>query len=345
MKTRNVEIGPSAQDAGIPQPRDKTGKFTIKHYIVLPYQKSRTPRIRCKYCPFDINHNITRMEHHLTGLKTAPPKASTTLIKKGEKNQQTCQFVPIVVREELTRLMSVQEHKSGVEGDHEHYKACKVEPEEGYLRPRKPPLLPPASLAIQILPKTTWSSTELFATDLHHALLHHLCWMDRKVPVPCLLLILEPERRMPSRNDIRYVLLGPKKLSNDLLNNEFEEVKKDTEKLMFPPQGFSKLTLTCNGWTNIQGRPLMNVMVVNKYGEMFHSSVDCRGIYKDAKWEADELMKMIEELEPENVLQFVANNAAVNRKAGDLIREKYPHIVSGGCVAHGLNLLAHDLGE
>ncbi|KAL3678369.1 hypothetical protein R1sor_021325 [Riccia sorocarpa] len=141
------------------------------------------------------------------------------------------------------------------------------------------------------------------------------------------------------------MLFFVRKLSNDLLEDEFKEVKDRTEKLMFPPLGFSKVTITCDGWTNIQGRPIVNFLIVNKYGEMYHSSVDCSGIYKDALWESGELIKVIEELRPENVLQFVAENAAVNRKAGELIREKYPHIVFGGCVAHGLNLLSHDLGQ
>ncbi|KAL3696222.1 hypothetical protein R1sor_010298 [Riccia sorocarpa] len=50
----------------------------------------------------------------------------------------------------------------------------------------------------------------------------------------------------------RYVFPGSKKLSNDLLNGEYEELKKDTDKLMFLPQGYSKLTFICNGWNNIQ---------------------------------------------------------------------------------------------
>ncbi|KAL3680182.1 hypothetical protein R1sor_023138 [Riccia sorocarpa] len=256
MKTENVEAGPSGPDAGLPQSRDEAGKFTIKHYVVLPDQKPGNPRIRCRYCTFEITHNITRMKHHLTGLKAAPPKASTTLNKKGEKNQQTCQFVPVVVREELTRLMSVQERKSGVEG--EHYKACKVEPDEGEIR---------SSQAASPSPGSKSGS-----------------WPRQHGVQPS--FARPPERRMPSKSDIRYyhdmkqqrdadkkwaravyelglpfnifthkvfkeaydfskhlrgyVLPGPKKLSNDLLEDEFKEVKDRTEKLMFPPLGFSK---------------------------------------------------------------------------------------------------------
>ncbi|KAL3682936.1 hypothetical protein R1sor_000958 [Riccia sorocarpa] len=200
MKTENVEAGPSGPDAGLPQPRDEARKFTIKHYVVLPDQKPGNPRIRCRYCPFEINHNITRMKHHLTGLKAAPPKASTALNKKGEKNQQTCQFVPVVVREELTRLMSVQERKSGVEG--EHYKACKVEPDEGDLR---------SSQAASPSPGFS-SNPDLGQGSMEY----NRALRDRsasRIPTSSLLggpesafglSSLEPERRMPSKNDIRY---------------------------------------------------------------------------------------------------------------------------------------------
>ncbi|KAL3696260.1 hypothetical protein R1sor_010336 [Riccia sorocarpa] len=282
MKTENVEAGPSALDAGIPQPHDEAGKFTIRHYVVLPNQKPGNPRIRCRYCTFEITHNITRMKHHLIGLKAAPPKASTALNKRGEKNQHTCQFVPVVVREELTRLMSVQECKSGVEG--EHYKACKVEPDEGDLR---------SSQAAS--PSPGFSSNPDLAQG---SMEYNRALRDRsasRTPASSLLVgpesacglsFLEPERKMPSKNDIRYyhnmkqqheadkkwaravyelglpfnifthkvfkevyefskhlpgyALPGLKKLSNDLLEDEFKEVKDRTEKLMFPPQGFSK---------------------------------------------------------------------------------------------------------
>ncbi|KAL3679094.1 hypothetical protein R1sor_022050 [Riccia sorocarpa] len=380
MKTENVEAGPSGPDSGLPQPRDEAGKFTIKHYVVLPDQKPGNPRIRCRYCPFKITHNITRMKHHLIGLKAAPPKASTTLNKKGEKNQQTCCARRIDTSHERSRTQVRCRRRT--------LKACKVEPDEGEIRSSQ---VASPSPGFSSNPDLAQASTE-----------YNRALRDRfasRTPTSSLLggpesayglSSLQPERRMPLKSDIRYyhdmkqqreadkkwaravyelglpfnifmhkstrklmsskhlpgyVLPGPKKLSNDLLEDEFKEVKDRTEKLMFPPLGFSKVTLTGDGWTNIQERQIVNFLIVNKYGEMYHSSVDCSGVYKDAEWESGELIKVIEELGPENVLQFVADNAPVNRKAGELIREKYPHIVFGGCVAHGLNLLSHDLGQ
>ncbi|KAL3687058.1 hypothetical protein R1sor_013367 [Riccia sorocarpa] len=179
--------------------------------------------------------------------------------------------------------MSVQERKSGVEG--EHYKACKVEPDEGDLR---------SSQAVS--PSPGFSSNPDLAQG---SMEYNRALRDRstsRTPTSsllggpenaCGLSSLEPERRMPSKNDIRYyhnmkqqheadqklaravyelglpfnifthkvfkeayefskhipgyVLPEPKKLSNDLLEDEFKEVKDRTEKLMFPPLGFSKI--------------------------------------------------------------------------------------------------------
>ncbi|KAL3695291.1 hypothetical protein R1sor_009367 [Riccia sorocarpa] len=40
-----------------------------------------------------------------------------------------------------------------------------------------------------------------------------------------------------------------------------------------------------------------------------------------------------------------ADNASANILAGKLVRERYPHIIFGGCVAHGLDLLMEDIGK
>ncbi|KAL3679606.1 hypothetical protein R1sor_022562 [Riccia sorocarpa] len=178
--------------------------------------------------------------------------------------------------------MSVQERKSGVEC--EHYKFCKVEPDEG----------DHSSQAAS--PSPGFSSNPDLAQG---SMEYNRALRDRsasRTPTSsllggpesaCGLSSLEPERRMPSKTDIRYyhnmeqqreadkkwakvvyelglsfnifthkvfkeaydfskhllgyVLPRPKKLSNDLLDDEFKEVKDRTEKLMFPPLGFSKV--------------------------------------------------------------------------------------------------------
>ncbi|KAL3678370.1 hypothetical protein R1sor_021326 [Riccia sorocarpa] len=165
MKTENVEAGPSGPDTGLPQPRDEAGKFTIKLYVVLPDQKPGNPRIRCRYCPFEITHNIT-----------------------------------LVVREELTRLMSVQERKSGVEG--EHYKACKVEPDEGDLRSSQAASPSPGFSSNPDLAQGSMEyNRALRDRSASRTLTSSLLGGPESA---CGLSSLEPERRMPSKNDICY---------------------------------------------------------------------------------------------------------------------------------------------
>ncbi|KAL3681643.1 hypothetical protein R1sor_024599 [Riccia sorocarpa] len=62
-------------------------------------------------------------------------------------------------------------------------------------------------------------------------------------------------------------------------------------------------------------------------------------------WIAGHIKKAIEERGPENVLQFVADNASANTLAGKLVRDTYPHVIFGCCVAHGLDLLMEDIGK
>jgi len=45
-----------------------------------------------------------------------------------------------------------------------------------------------------------------------------------------------------------------------------------------------------------------------------------------------------------NVVQFISDSKASNRRAGSLLEDKYPNIFWTPCVAHGLNNLMKDIG-
>ncbi|KAL3681806.1 hypothetical protein R1sor_024762 [Riccia sorocarpa] len=72
---------------------------------------------------------------------------------------------------------------------------------------------------------------------------------------------------------------------------------------------------------------------------------DHADVTKDAKWVAANMIKVIREIGPKNVLQFTTDNAAVNSLAGQIVRAEFPHIVFGGCVAHGIDLLFEDMAK
>ncbi|KAL3699826.1 hypothetical protein R1sor_017848 [Riccia sorocarpa] len=87
----------------------------------------------------------------------------------------------------------------------------------------------------------------------------------------------------------------------------------------------------------------MNMLHISRHGKLAHCHVDGSNETKSAVWIAEHVMKDIEEREPPNVLQFVADNASANILVRKLVRERYPHIIFGVCVAHGLDLLMEDI--
>ncbi|KAL3676646.1 hypothetical protein R1sor_026594 [Riccia sorocarpa] len=89
----------------------------------------------------------------------------------------------------------------------------------------------------------------------------------------------------------------------------------------------------------------VNLVIVNRYGEMVYDHADGSNVTKDAKWVAGNMINVIREIGPKNVLQFTADNAVVNSLAGQIGRAEFPHIVFGGCVAHGIDLLFEDMAK
>ncbi|KAL3679664.1 hypothetical protein R1sor_022620 [Riccia sorocarpa] len=142
-----------------------------------------------------------------------------------------------------------------------------------------------------------------------------------------------------------YKFPGEKKLRDPLADANYQAVKEETEKKMFQALIWDKITISCDGWTNVSGRPQMNILDVNRFGEAVHCHVDGSNEVKSGVWIAGHIKKAIEERGPENILQFVADNASANKLAGKLVRDTYPHVIFGGCVAHGLDLLMEDIGK
>ncbi|KAL3683454.1 hypothetical protein R1sor_001476 [Riccia sorocarpa] len=142
-----------------------------------------------------------------------------------------------------------------------------------------------------------------------------------------------------------YKLQSEKRLRTTLLDANYETVREETKKKMFDHMVWDKITISCDGWTNRNGRPQMNLLHISRHGELAHRHVDGSNETKSAVWITEHITKDIEERGPPNVLQFVADNASANILAGKLVRERYPHIIFGGCVAHGLDLLMEDIGK
>ena len=121
-----------------------------------------------------------------------------------------------------------------------------------------------------------------------------------------------------------------------------ETVKGRVKRVVLSNMSINRCPIVCDGWSNVQRRPLINVMVVSPRGETFMRVVDSSGKIKSGAYIADVLSESIEEVGPKNVVQVVMDNAKNCQAAGCLINLHYPHIFSNGCATHNLNLVLKD---
>ncbi len=139
----------------------------------------------------------------------------------------------------------------------------------------------------------------------------------------------------PSYHDIRTRLLGEVKteLQMKLDSRLSESLRK-----------FGG-TLTMDGWSSVTSRPLVNAMLVTQAGELFLGAVDTTGTEKTAAYMSTLILKYIEEVGPENIVQVCTDNASVMLNASRIVLEKYPHIFMQGCATHAMDLLLEDWGK
>ncbi|XP_073046049.1 uncharacterized protein [Primulina eburnea] len=115
-----------------------------------------------------------------------------------------------------------------------------------------------------------------------------------------------------------YLPPGYNLLRTTLLQRE----KAHIEKLLEPTKETWKqkgVSICSDGWSDVQRRPLINIMAVCESGPMFLKAINC-------------------EVGHQNVVQVVTDNASICKAAGLLVEAKYPHIFWTPCVVHTLNL-------
>lgn len=111
------------------------------------------------------------------------------------------------------------------------------------------------------------------------------------------------------------------RLRGSLLDACVKEVKEGTNEYLETASHFG-CTVTSDGWSNTQNRPLLNVLAVTATGAAFVKAVDSSGEVKDAQYIADELCKVIEDIGPETVVHVVTDNAGNCKAAGALIEAR-----------------------
>jgi len=66
-------------------------------------------------------------------------------------------------------------------------------------------------------------------------------------------------------------------------------------------------SIVMDGWTDIQQRPLLNIVVTSLAGPYFLRAIDCSGKLKDATFMFEVLKDAINEVGPSNIVHIITN--------------------------------------
>lgn len=84
-------------------------------------------------------------------------------------------------------------------------------------------------------------------------------------------------------------------------------------------------------------------IIVSTPTPYLYESIQAGSASQDGQYYFEKISKVIEEVGPEKVIAYVTDNASVMKKSWRLLQKKYPHLITFGCSAHGMNLLCKDI--
>ena len=139
----------------------------------------------------------------------------------------------------------------------------------------------------------------------------------------------------------KFVVPSPYKLSNSLLNVEYKRVMDDVNDKI---NKATCLALLTDGWTNITGDGVIN-FVITTPEPVFYKSIIPGQERETSEYIKTQIANVLDEVGQEKFFLICTDNAAAMKGAWAKLKEidKYKHIHSVGCLAHGLNLLFKDL--
>lgn len=154
------------------------------------------------------------------------------------------------------------------------------------------------------------------------AMVEHPLWVD-------FFKKLRPSYKLPSRF----------RMATTYLEAQYTEMKEEVNKAL---QDTKHLHMQCDGWSNIRNESIIN-FVISKPEPYFVDFKMTKSERHNADYLAELIGSVITNYGPEKFLVVIADNAANMKAALSLVKEKYPHIVPLGCIAHLLHLLCSDI--
>lgn len=138
----------------------------------------------------------------------------------------------------------------------------------------------------------------------------------------------------PTYHDYRGGLL---KNAVHVARNYVNDLKKE-----WTTYGCSIMT---DGWTSRRQEPIINFLAYSPRGTMFLKSIDTSGLRKDKETLLELFDQVVKEVGPENVVQFVSDNDASYKAAGQALQHRYGTFFWSPCAAHCIDLMLENLSD
>lgn len=136
-----------------------------------------------------------------------------------------------------------------------------------------------------------------------------------------------------------YILPSRFRLSTSYLDTQYTEMQTDLKEQLTSAK---HLHLQCDGWSNIRNESIIN-FVISKPEPVFIDFLVTRENKHDAPYLSKQMELVMTKHGVEKFFVVIGDNARNMRAAFNLLKEKYPHVVPAGCVAHLLHLLCSDI--
>lgn len=111
-------------------------------------------------------------------------------------------------------------------------------------------------------------------------------------------------------------------------------------------QAHSHMCLVTDGWSNVAGDHLVNMVIVFPNGKqrpLLWKTISTEETAQTAENVAAAIQDVLNEIGVDKIVAVVTDNAANMRAAWKLLEAANPGLVCNGCAAHGFNLLVKDV--
>ncbi|KAG8380933.1 hypothetical protein BUALT_Bualt06G0068100 [Buddleja alternifolia] len=102
-------------------------------------------------------------------------------------------------------------------------------------------------------------------------------------------------------------------------------------------------TLMSDIWSDMKHRSIINIVAYSPGGAVMMNSFEVSKEKKTGMYLRDILVSVIDDIGPENIVQFITDNASNFESSGDMLMGRYPHLYKTRCAAHGIQLLLKDI--